>query len=440
MRRCGRVAWSFLALIVLLPALGPTPASAQSLDDGELLNLFFDCQAPNCGDADYFRRELPFVNWVLDREVADVHVLVTSQQTGGGGQAFALTFIGLRAFEGQDHELNVNTSGDATDDEERSELAHRTRLGLVQYAQETSAASRLQVTFATPTAEAGGTGGETVAAADDPWNFWVFRLSANAFLNGQSTFSNSNLFTRVGASRTTEGWKHDISFNFSQNVQKFDIPQSDGSVETIEETREDWGARVLSVKSLGEHWALGVRADVGSSTFLNQALRGSFKPGLEVNLFPYSESSRRSLTLQYLAGPVYFEYNDTTLFGHTEETRGQQSLTARLDLVQPWGRWSTSVTGQQYLHDLGKYSVTIFGSFNVRLFKGFSVRMSGNYSWIRDQIFLPAEGATSEQILLFQRQLETNFRYFTSIGFEYRFGSIFNNVVNPRFGSEPQFF
>lgn len=440
MRSFGRVVCGALFLAAGALALGPDPATAQTASDSELLSLFFDCQAPNCRDADFFRRELPFVNWVADREVADVHVLVTSQQTGGGGRAFTLAFIGQGAFEGRDHDLTVNTSGDATDDEARTELAHRTRLGLVQYAQETSAASRLRVTFDAPMSAEGPGSGEAVSAEDDPWDFWVFRLSANAFLNGQSTFSNSNLFTRVGASRTTEGWKHDISFNFSQNVQKFDIPQADGSVETIEETREDWGARLLSVKSLGQHWAVGVRGDVGSSTFLNQAMRGSLKPGLELNAFPYSESSRRSLTFQYLVGPVYFEYNDTTIFGQKEETRGQQSLTAALDLVQPWGRWSTSVTGQQYLHDLSKYSVTIFGSFNVRLFKGFSVRMSGNYSWIRDQLFLPAEGATSEQILLFQRQLETNFRYFTSIGFEYRFGSIFNNVVNPRFGSEPQFF
>jgi len=81
------------------------------------------------------------------------------------------------------------------------------------------------------------------------------------------------------------------------------------------------------------------------------------------------------------------------------------------------------------------------GSLNVRLFQGFSIRVSGNYSWIRDQLYLSGEGATNEQILLRQRQLETSFRYFTSFGIEYRFGSIFNNIVNPRFGgSNSEFF
>ncbi len=37
-------------------------------------------------------------------------------------------------------------------------------------------------------------------------------------------------------------------------------------------------------------------------------------------------------------------------------------------------------------------------------------------------------------MLLRIRQLETNYRYFGSVGLRYTFGSIYNNVVNPRFG------
>ena len=41
--------------------------------------------------------------------------------------------------------------------------------------------------------------------------------------------------------------------------------------------------------------------------------------------------------------------------------------------------------------------------------------------------------ATTEEILLRLRQLATDYSYYTSVGFSYRFGSAFNNVVNPRF-------
>ena len=52
---------------------------------------------------------------------------------------------------------------------------------------------------------------------------------------------------------------------------------------------------------------------------------------------------------------------------------------------------------------------------------------------MKDQIYLPAGGATQEEILLQRRQLGTAYQYYASIGFRYTFGSIFNNVVNPRF-------
>ena len=52
----------------------------------------------------------------------------------------------------------------------------------------------------------------------------------------------------------------------------------------------------------------------------------------------------------------------------------------------------------------------------------------------RDQIYLPRGAASTEEILLRQRQLLTGYQYFFEFGFSYTFGSIFNNIVNPRFG------
>ncbi len=54
---------------------------------------------------------------------------------------------------------------------------------------------------------------------------------------------------------------------------------------------------------------------------------------------------------------------------------------------------------------------------------------------MRDQIFLPRRGASDEEVLLRQRALNTNFSYFGSVNVSYTFGSIFNNIVNPRFDS-----
>lgn len=53
---------------------------------------------------------------------------------------------------------------------------------------------------------------------------------------------------------------------------------------------------------------------------------------------------------------------------------------------------------------------------------------------IHDQLSLPKGTATLEQVLLRRTMLETNYSYYFSIGLSYAFGSIYSNVVNPRFG------
>jgi hypothetical protein len=424
------------AALCLALALTPAPAYGQAdpIAD-EPLRLFFDCTTMGCFDPDFFRREVPVVSWVNDRQVADLHVLVTSQATGGGGRLYTMAFIGLGALEGEGQELTVSTRADATEDERRNAVAERLKLGLVRYLAGTPAAEQIRVSMGPPPGGPGGPGGPPSGAQiDDPWNFWTFRINGNWFSFGESSVSTSNAFGSVNADRVTEAWKVNIGSNFSRYLQTFQYTDTAGVDRTVRELQREWGVEASLVRSVGPQWAIGLRTDVGGSDFLNQSLRVAVKPGLEYNFYPYAESSRRSLTLQYLVGPMRFEYDYPTIYEKEVETTVQQSLVARLSLIQPWGRWSTSLTGNQYLHETNRYSVSASGNFNIRIFRGFSIRMSGSYTWIRDQIYLSSEGATDEQVLLRQRQLATNFRYNTSIGIEYRFGSIFNSVVNPRFG------
>ena len=89
----------------------------------------------------------------------------------------------------------------------------------------------------------------------------------------------------------------------------------------------------------------------------------------------------------------------------------------------------------QALDNLSQYRIGVFGGIDVRLFKGFSLNMFGDYSRVRDQRNLPKAGASDEEILVRMKELATGYRYFVMVGVSYSFGSIFNNVVNPRFGS-----
>ena len=88
-----------------------------------------------------------------------------------------------------------------------------------------------------------------------------------------------------------------------------------------------------------------------------------------------------------------------------------------------------------YLHDWSKNNLSINGFMNLRIAKGLNVNFGGGASLIHDQLGLVKGGATTEEILLQRKELATQFQYFTSFGFTYTFGSIYTNVVNPRFGN-----
>lgn len=434
--RSGRVVTAFL---VAFGAVA-TPLAAQEgqrAPEEQTISVYLDCQTYyGCQDFDFFRRQIGYVDWVRDRQDADVHVLVSSQATGGGGQRFDMSFIGGKAFDGHDEELTASTSGDATSDEIRRTLARKLKIGLVAYLLDTPVAERLRVSLqgsgGADTMHAGprpGGPSERTSSAEDPWDYWVFQLRASGYAQVESSTRYSRYSGSVSADRTTDAWRIGLGANYYRYEQRYEL-----STGTATSLRKDWGVNGVLVRSVGAQWAVGIKANAGSSTYNNQHLDLKVQTGVEYDFFPYGESSRRSLTLRYLVGPSYFDYEDRTIYGYMSETRAQQSLTGTLALVQPWGSWSTSVSAADYLGEGSKYHTSVFGNVNVRLFKGFSINLFGNYTWLHDQLYISAAGLTDEEILLQQRQLSTQFQYYTSVSIQYRFGSIFNNVVNPRFG------
>ena len=157
------------------------------------------------------------------------------------------------------------------------------------------------------------------------------------------------------------------------------------------------------------------------------------RPGVEYSYFPYSEATRRALTLHYEVGPTHREYEEVTVFDKTSETRFEQMMRLEFSQRQTWGDASLNIEGSQYLHDTSLYAVSFSGNLEFRLFRGLSLDVRGSYSFGDNQIYLSSGGETDEEILLQLRQRQSNERYGFNIGFNYRFGSIYNNVVNNRF-------
>ena len=412
-----------LAIALFFPqtpvAQGPPPGPPAT---GQL-RIFLDCQY-EC-DFDFLRTNVAFVDWVRDRESSDVHVLVTTQTTGGGGWNWTLKFIGSGSLLGVDESLTFATASTDTSDARRKELARVMRLGLARYAVRTGKIGSLDVTFRPPAGAAGAS-----APQADPWNFWVFRTSVNGNLGGERTNKNRSYRLNLSANRVTDNWKVNLSTNGNYNENSFEI----NDTTTIRSISRNWGANALAVKSLGSHWSAGLRANISGSTFNNQDYVLRVTPGVEYDVFPYSESTRRSWTFLYSAGPVFIDYEEETIFDKLKETITEHELSSNLGLRQPWGSAGASVSFRQQLNNLERHRLSLFGHADVRLFKGFSFNVFGDYSRIRDQINLRKGSASLDEVLLRQRQLATGYRYYIGFGVSYSFGSIYNNVVNPRFG------
>ncbi|MBN1158373.1 MAG: hypothetical protein JXA61_03245, partial [Bacteroidales bacterium] len=128
-------------------------------------------------------------------------------------------------------------------------------------------------------------------------------------------------------------------------------------------------------------------------------------------------------------------YIDTTIYDKTFERLFQQSLDIAMQIKQSWGSANFSLNASNYLHDWSKNFVQIEGSLEWRLFRGLSLTIRGSAAFIHNQIELAKGGRSVEDIYLSLRELETNYSYTGRIGITYTFGSIYNNIVNPRFGS-----
>ena len=158
-------------------------------------------------------------------------------------------------------------------------------------------------------------------------------------------------------------------------------------------------------------------------------------PGIEYDLFPYSQSTRRQLRVLYQIGYNNASYSDSTTYFKLNEDLYVHSLMSAYEVIQKWGSVNISFRYRNYLHDWSLNNIYFYGNLRFRIVKGFSVNLYGNYSIIHDQINLPKGDLSPEEILTRRKQQQTTYSYSFRFGFSYTFGSIYNNVVNPRFGN-----
>ena len=253
-------------IAVMLVVFATSEAAAQQAPaagpPGDSVKVFLDCMNVSC-DFDFFRTEITFVDYVRDRKQADVHLLITMEGTGGGGENYTLSFIGLGRFAGVDHLLHYVSRVTNTPDETRRDLASTITLGLVHYVAQTSVAPELQITRTQPKS-----GPSAAAPVRDPSNFWYMSANISLYSIGEQLTNSTDVYGSLTASRVTEACKMKLSGDFDYGRSRYTF--SDGT--DFVNISRTYGATAHAVKSLTPHWSAGARTQASRSTYSKRRL------------------------------------------------------------------------------------------------------------------------------------------------------------------------
>ena len=416
----------FAAVLLFFSALAQKDSKAI-----DKLKVFIDCSSTWC-DMKFIRTEINLVDFMLDRIAADVHVLVTEQGTGSGGSNYQLIFFGQNRFKNQQDTLHFNTGPNVTDFEERDILIKYMKLGLAPFIAKTDAAKDAVISFKRAETEASKKD-STIKTTKDPWNYWVFRVGVNGSINLDAVYKESRFSGNLSANRITEESKIGFELNGGKNKSDFEYTDDMGNVTKFTNKNNNYQFSHYLVKSINQHWSWAYEANASRNTFSNNKFRGMLSAGVEYNIFPYKLVNTKSFTIAYTADVRRNNYIDTTLYDKTKETLAGHGLEAKLSVNQKWGSVSFGTEYHNYLHNWKFFSLEANTELDIRITGGLSFNIYASAQLTRDQIFLPKEGATPQEVLTRRRQLASGYSFFTYFGLNYRFGSKLNNFVNPRF-------
>jgi ferric iron reductase protein FhuF len=401
-------------LISFLPAFSQETTVKSDTLRKDALNVFMEA-------SDFMKKEIPFINYVRDLKVADVYVISTDEHTGSGGSVTTFFIIGQGKYQGMADTLKCPFAPDETHDIQRAKKVKILKLGLMRYVAKTPLSQFMNINFSEPLSQ---------VVSTDTWNNWVYAASLHAYSQGQKTYNYGYMDGTVSANRITEESKFQSSLTYdlatNRNVYLDTVYRS---------STHDEYLHLSYVKSITDHWSAGGLIYMQTSSYSNFDLSTRIMPSIEYNIYPYAESTRRQLRFLYRAGMEINKYSELTIRNKLSEKLARQSMSTTLTVIQKWGSINSSLTWSNYFFDWSYNNLRLNTDANLRIIKGLSFTISGSFALVNDQISLPLGEANLQDILLQRKMQATDYSYYTSFGFTYTFGSIYNNVVNPRFGN-----
>ncbi|HYM93163.1 MAG TPA: hypothetical protein VET23_03425, partial [Chitinophagaceae bacterium] len=307
--------------------------SQQENTQRERLKVFIDCINTRC-DMNFIKTEINIVDFLLDPLSADVHIQVTSHNTGGGGYQYQMIFYGQNRFNTLLDTVTYYAKANSTEMESRDLLLQHLKLGLVPFITKTGLVSGHSLSMKQEANSEKQTAGP--AGKKDPWNYWVMTLSADGNVSSEQAYKSFGYNGNFTASRITEKMKAGFSVYGSNSSTSY-IFETDTSSEKFIAKNSNYGLEHYFVKSISDHWSAGYELINNNNTFSNFKRQLYFRSAVEYDIFPYQEVNNRFLTLSYSIITRFNRYYDTTLYDKLKETLLAQSFRATLILNKKWG-------------------------------------------------------------------------------------------------------
>ena len=412
-------------ILIVLSALIPFKAVCQETDTISVMRkdapqLYFDCDFCNVS---FYKQQLPFINFVRDRRMADIYLLITINTTGSKGMLYKLFLIGEKKFSGQNDTLQFEAPANMASADIRDGILNQLKTGLLKYIVQTKLADHINYTVDLPDEKL------SAEKVKDKWNLWTFNINTDFFGSGNSYSKTYNINYFGSANRTTEKMKTETGGWYNMNQQEYKI----NDTTTVKGFQSNSGMYHFIAFSLGKHFAFGQFSTYFKSSQQNLNHSISYYPGIEYNFFPYGEASRRQLRVIYRIGARYQQYNERTIYNKTQEWYGLHAFVLQYSQIEKWGSVNISAGGWHYLNYAKNFSASIYPSISFNPLKGLKVNLWCGFQMVNDQFFLRASDVSPEEILLNQVNLKTDFNFNVGAGIGYTFGSRYNSIVNVRF-------
>lgn len=393
-----------LGILICCLSFAPTYAQEKGTIRSDQLSLYINCAC----DLDYIRLEIPYMSYRQERRAAHIHLQILTQEAGFRSLQYNLKFWGQKEFEGQDQELVFTTNSNMTKDEIRINLVKVIKAGLVPYLSQTTAIDQVDISY--------DSGDEIVVWTDrfKNWTFGVdglFRLVGDVHDNDIPNRTNLDMYMGIRVSKLTPDWRFNALIAFDRAWR-----WSKGS-ETMKLRSNHYGGDLVA--TLGDHWAFGGVMDIdyrSNSTSRSNEWIARVGPKIEFNIFPYEEFIRNEFRINYI-----IRYNYAGLFRRSiGQLSENENYSHRLGfiyrIIRKWGDLSAIVYVYQGFRDLSIANTYMNVGMRKRLGKG---------------IFLNIKAIAQTR---FGQENLSRLSYTTEVGVSYLFGSLHNNVVNPRRG------